>query len=378
MSTGWTAPGAAASPDPGAPGSPEGADPSGSSSAPPLASAPPAAPRRELDTTMPLFPLRPLGLGEILGAAMRIYRLHPRPVLALSATVYGIAMVLVSLITGAGMVPMVADMQAMMESPAGSMEGGAFTDFTGTVLGTTASSLVTAVITLIASAVVAATLSRVAVDEAVGAGTGDIWATARRVGPRAVAVAVLTNLLGVLILALAATLGALPLVLTQAASTPTVLALGLGVLIGVLGAVYVWARLLLALPVLAVEDTGVVAALRRSLALTAGSRLWRVLGIGVLLVVLYSIASQVVAGIFGTVGTVVYVVILLVSQMEALVLGMAVLMVLTLLGAYVATFLLAPFSAAGVAALYADHRMRHEAYDIELSRRRRENLGSAR
>lgn len=377
MSTGWTAPGAAASSDPGAPGTPEVADPSGTSSAPPPTSAPPAAPRRELDTSLPLFPLRPLGLGEILGAAMRIYRLHPRPVLALSATVYGIAMVLVSLITGAGMVPMVADMQAMMETPSNSVDG-AFTDFTGTVLGTTASSLVTAVITLIASAVVAATLSRVAVDEAVGAGVGDIWATARRVGPRAVAVAVLTNLLGVLVLALAATLGALPLVLTQAASTPTVLALGLGVLIGVLGAVYVWARLLLALPVLAVEDTGVVAALRRSLALTAGSRLWRVLGIGVLLVVLYSIASQVVAGIFGTVGTVVYVVILLISQMEALVLGMAVLMVLSLLGAYVATFLLAPFSAAGVAALYADHRMRHEAYDIELSRRRRENLGSAR
>ena len=106
--------------------------------------------------------------------------------------------------------------------------------------------------------------------------------------------------------------------------------------------------------------------------MTRGRRLWRVLGIGALLYLLYTFAVQVIAGVFSTIAMIAYFAILLASSFEAVVLGMIVLTVLMMVGSYVATFLLAPFLSAGFVALYADGRMRHEAWDVELTRRARE------
>ena len=52
-------------------------------------------------------------------------------------------------------------------------------------------------------------------------------------------------------------------------------------------------------------------------------------------------------------------------------LAMGVMTVIMMLGTYIATFLLAPFLCAGYAAIYADNRMRHEAWDVELNRQAR-------
>ena len=101
--------------------------------------------------------------------------------------------------------------------------------------------------------------------------------------------------------------------------------------------------------------------------------MWRVLGLGVLLSVLYYFAVQMLSGVFSVVGTVAYVAILLATNMEGIVLGVVVLTVVMMLGAYIATFLLAPYLSSGTAAIYADNRMRHEAWDIELNRRARDN-----
>src|SRR5699024_6595393 len=142
--------------------------------------------------------------------------------------------------------------------------------------------------------------------------------------------------------------------------------------LGMVGIFWVWARTVLAIPALVLEDAGVLGALRRSLVLTRGRRLWRVLGTVVLLYLIYVVASQVIAGVFGTVGVIVYVVILFATSMEGLLLGMLVLTVISMAGSYAATFLLAPFLSAGLVAVYADSRMRHEAWDVELLGRARE------
>ena len=371
MSTGWTAPGSRESSD--LPATDHRAD--GAASGPePAGPAPADGPRRELVQSLPLFPLRPLALGEVLGAAVRIYRLRARTVLSLAAAVYGVAFVIMTLATGAGMIPMMGDMQAMLEDPASSTaSSGTFS--ASDALVTIGSSVVSGVITMLAASLVTVALTAVAIGEATGHPiTGaQMRSRTRQLTLPAIGIALLVGLLSLLAIALPTALGLVPLVVLQDPTVLTIGALLVGLGIGLLAGIWVWARTILAIPALVIEDTGVLGSIARAFRLTAGRRLWRVLGIGVLLYVIYTLAVQVVAGVFGFVAGLAYVVILLASSMQALVLGMMVRTVVSMLGTYLATVLLAPFLSAGFAALYADNRMRHEAWDVELTRQAREN-----
>lgn len=370
MSTGWIAPGStestdlpstgrAAGPPDGGPAGNEGSSATG--------------PRRELVQDMPLFPLRPLGLGEVLGAAVRIYRLRARTVLGLAAIVYGIAFAIMMFTTGAGMIPFIGDMQAMMDDPTASSSASVFSG--SDLVLTIGSSAITGVITMIAASLVTAALTAVSIGEATGRSlTGaEMWARTRKLAVPAICVSMVIGLLSLLLLALPTALGILPIVLVQEPNALTIGAIVVGLVIGVVAAIWIWARTLLAIPALVVEGTGILGALRRSFQMTRGRKLWRVLGVGVLLYALYSIALQVVAGVFSTVAVVAYVAILLATSGQAVIVGMIVLTVLTLVGSYVAYVMLSPFLCAGFAAVYADSRMRHEAWDIELTRRARES-----
>lgn len=375
MSTGWTAPGSTESTDLPSAG-PAAGNPDGGPSAPGGATAPtgaPTGPRRELVQELPLFPLRPLGVGEVLGAAVRIYRLRARTVLGLAAIVYGIAFAIMTLSTGAGMIPFVGDMQAMMEDPTGSSSDTAFSS--SDLLLTIGSYAITGVVTMIAASLVTVALTAVSMGEATGRSlsSAEMWSRTRKLTVPAICVSILVGLLSLLVLALPTALGFLPVALLQEANVLTIGAVVVGLVIGVLAALWVWARTLLAIPALVVEDAGILGSIRRSFRMTRGRKLWRVLGVGLLLYVLYSVAIQVVAGVFSTVAFVVYLAILLSTSGQAVVAGIIVLTILTMLGSFVAYVLLSPFLCAGFAAVYADNRMRHEAWDIELTRRAREN-----
>lgn len=369
MSTGWTAPGSSESSDLPAADHPAEGPATGPG---PAGGVPSDGPRRELVQSLPLFPLRPLGLGEILGAAVRIYRLRARTVLSLAAAVYGVAFVIITFTTGAGMIPMMGDMQAMMEDPeAASGEPFSAAD----ALLTVGSSAITGVITMLAASLVTVALTAVAIGEATGHPiTGaQMRSRTRKLALPAIGISILVGLLSLIAVGVPTALGVLPLVLVQEASALTIGALLVGLGIGVLAAVWVWARTILAIPALVIEDTGVLGSIARAFRLTAGRKLWRVLGIGVLIYLIYSLAVQVFAGVFGFVAGLAYFVILLASSMQAVVLGMMVLTVISMLGTYLATVLLAPFLSAGISALYADNRMRHEAWDVELTRRARQS-----
>ncbi|MGO3209740.1 glycerophosphoryl diester phosphodiesterase membrane domain-containing protein [Brachybacterium sp. AOP42-C2-15] len=373
MSTQWTAPGAQGSGEPSPPSSADGGPfgPQPTDGAPGQHSAPPSGgPRRELVQAMPLFPLRPLGLGEVLGAAVRIYRLRARSVLGVAAAVYGVAFVIMTFATGASMVPMIGDMQAVFEDPETTTTGlGSLRDVVLMVV----SSVVTMIVSLLSSALVTVALTRVALGEAVGdhVSTADMWATMRRRGLPAVAVVLLIGLLSTVAFVVLLGLGMLPLILLQEATAVTITLLVIGLVAAVLASLWVWARTVLAIPALVLEEAGVLGSLRRSFAMTRGRRLWRVLGTTLLLYLLYMIAVQVIVGVFSTIAMLAYVAILLISSFEAMLLGMTVLTILSMVGSYAATFLLAPFLSAGYVAVYADNRMRHEAWDVELTRRAR-------
>lgn len=368
MSTGWTAPGSTEEPAGHGPGSGQA---SGSASGP--AGGPATGPQRELVQQVPLFPLRPLSLGEVLGAAVRIYRMRPKAVLGLAAAVYGVAFVLITLATGAGMIPLIGQMQATLEDPGGeafeTSVGGTASD----ILATLGSSVVTMVVTLVASSLVTVVLTRISLGEATGHGVpdGGTWPLLRRLALPAVGLSLLVGVLSVLAFLIPVTVGALPLLIIQEAGWLTIIALLLGLLAGLLATVWVWARTAMALPALAMERSGVLGSLRRSFRMTAGRKLWRVLGLVLLLVLIFYFAQQVVAGVFGVLAFILYMAILLASSLEALVVAMGVMTVVMMLGTYIATFLLAPFLCAGYAAIYADNRMRHEAWDVELTRQAR-------
>src|SRR5690625_3952096 len=379
MSTGWTAPGSTegtAGHQPGPAGGTGGPAPHGNGApAPQPVGGPASGPQRGLVQQVPLFPLRPLNVGEVLGAAVRIYRVRPKPVLGLAAAVYGIAFVLITLATGAGMIPLVGQMQATLEDPTGEAAEGLETvgGTTSQILATVSSTVVTMIITLVASALVTVVLTRITVGEATGDSVPDgrLWSLLRGQALPAVAVSLLMGVLGSVAFLLPLAVGALPLLVTQEAGWLTIIALLLGLLAGVLAALWVFARTALSLPALAIEGTGVLGSLHRSFQMTAGRKLWRVLGLMLLLVLIFYFAQQIVAGVFVFIAFILYVAILLASSLEAFVLAMGVMTVIMMLGTYIATFLLAPFLCAGYAAIYADNRMRHEAWDVELNRQAR-------
>jgi len=382
MSTQWTAPGSTGSSEESSTASASGPFGTGPVQEEPGANgpfgapgspAPTRSPQRELVTSTPLFPLRPLGLGEVLGAAVRIYRLRTRSVLAVAAIVYGIAFVVLTLSTGASMVPMIGDMRASFESPETTTITGM--NSVGDVLITVLTTVLSSIVTLLASALVTVALTRIAMGEATGrsVSTAEMWSTMRRRGLAAVGVNLMIGLLSLVAFLVVAGLGSLPLIILQEATALTIIPLVLCIVLALLLMLWIWARTVLAIPALVIEEKGALGAIGRSFSMTRGRRLWRVLGTSLLVYVLYSVAANVVTGVFSTLATIIYVVILLASGGEALILGMAVMTILMMLGSFAATVLLAPFLSAGFVAIYADQRMRHEAWDVELTRLSRES-----
>lgn len=366
MSSPWTAPGA----DPAAPEPTAATEPAPGHEQRGTATVDGAAlaERRELVARAPLFPLRPLGLGEILGAATRIYRDRPRIVLSVSAVVFAIVFVLVTVLSGVSMLPLLGSMQAALDAP-DAQTAPLSVDLTQS-LATMAGSLVAGSLSTVAVQVVTVVIAAVTIGEATGRPLTDAeaWAALRRHGVPAMLAGLLTAALTLLAVVVPVVLGSLPLLLTGQSGPLTVIPFLLALGAGLLLALWLWARSCLLAPALAIEDLGPVAALRRSFALTRGRRLWRVLGISVLLSLLASMVAQVISGFTGVIGVVAYVGILLASQMSQLMLGVGVLLVITMLGAFLASMIAQPFLSSGVTALYADQRMRHEAWDVELAR----------
>jgi hypothetical protein len=138
----------------------------------------------------------------------------------------------------------------------------------------------------------------------------------------------------------------------------TVAVVLLGGLALVVGGVWLTVRLLLVTPALMLEGKGFATSIARAWRLTRGS-FWRLLGIYVLVLIITSIISQVVvvpfavgAGLTGGLGS--------------MTTGLPLL--LTSLGQAVALTVTTTYTAAVVALLYIDVRMRREGLDVELGR----------
>lgn len=299
-----------------------------------------------------VVPLRPLTLGDLFGGATLTIRRNPRATVGLAALVtlaFMLVPIVVTLVLG------LTDSLPSLDLGSGSdPESGA---------GINAASGISALFGWLAGVVVTGVIMRV-VERAVGGGrtsAGQAWQRSR--GRLLPLLGLSLLALVVLVLALTVPAGLGVLVGLLASSTPLAVALGvLGFLVGAVAAVFLYVRFfLLAAPNLVVEGNGVLSSLRRAGVLSR-SQFWRLLGIALLAGLLGGIVGQIVAIPFTVLGVVGL--LLLPSSW-----GTVALLLSSYVASVVTGAVTSPFTG-GVSALqYFDQRFRKEGYDIELLNR---------
>lgn len=327
-----------------------------------------AARSRELSVRAPLFPLRPLSLGELLGAGTRIYRLRTRTVLGVTAVVLGVSYLLGTLLSGVSLTPFISSLGSF-DANSPDVETGLTLD-ASSILPLVLGSLASGLVSLIATQLVAVAVTRLAISEASGTpvSTPEVWTALRRRALPAIAVGLIIAAAIALITIIPLALAGLVLYLTDGDVTSLIILGLVAVILIVAGDLWFWARTLLAVPALVTEGIGPIRALQRSFALTRGNRLWRVLGIGLLLNLLVYIATNILQGTLSLLTSIVYVGVLVATNGEHLGIAVTLMLVMSMLGAYICAVLTTPFLVSALAALYADARMRHEGWDVELGR----------
>lgn len=306
-----------------------------------------------------VIPLRPLGVGEILDGAISTLRRHWRAIVGFTAViavvVEGAAVVVQGLFVDD------SRLNDLRDNPNPSTHD-ILRALSGAYAGLSLTALVGMIGTLMATAILTTACSRAALGRPVRA--ADIWGDTR---PRLLQLIGLTLLLVVAYVGVVA-LGAVPgvLVALSGARTGGAALAFLGVLGGMVAAIWLWIRWCLAPPALMLEKQGIVAAIKRSGKLIRGSW-WRALGVQLLAIALIYIASSAVGLPF----------MLIASAVTGDSLGSFFggdstmgwpFLVITGIGSAVATMLTLPISAGVASFLYMDQRIRRESLDVELLR----------
>jgi hypothetical protein len=297
-----------------------------------------------------VVPLRPLTVGELLDGAVSIIRRYPRPTLGMSALVAVVTTVLkVAALLATDVSAFTSEVRSGRDSAGVGTTGsggGSLGGIPGSVFGFLGGLVLTgALVVVVGKAVLGNPTS-----------TGEVWRTVRGRLWALIGLALLTGLIcgGVAAAGVGAAIG----IGLVAGPLGLIVAIPLGIA-GVLGSIYLYGRLSLAPAVLVLEKAGIRTALSRSGALVKGSW-WRVF----LILVLTSIISFFVAGILIVPFAIIGFITLFSSDAST---GAAIaLIVLTQVGAGLASFLVAPFTASVRALLYVDRRMRAEGLDLTL------------
>jgi hypothetical protein len=295
------------------------------------------------------IPLRPLGVSEILDGAVTYIRRNPRATLGISAILTTFVEVLLTLAQY-----FVIGSQARTEITPDVLArslGWAF-------IVVAAGLLLTAGIILIMSGLLAPVMARMRLGRSTS--YGQAWRIARPRVPGLLGVAALVMLLVIL----AVVIPFLPLVAAVAGDAPTAVQalawiFALPVSFVLMVSVYVWFAL--AGPILVMERRGVFASLRRSAEIVRG-RWWRTFGVLVVALLITTLVGSVVLPLPFTVAQR----IVLSFNPEPggwLLVG---LLAISAVGQIIAGTLVNPFNAGVISMLYADRRMRREAFDLEL------------
>jgi hypothetical protein len=295
------------------------------------------------------IPLRPLGVSEILDGAVTFVRRNPRATLGMSAIMTTVIEVAVTLaqyfLIGA---------HARAEITPGTVERSVGWAFVVTFVGL----LLTAYVVLLLSGLLAPVMARTLLGRPTSLARA--WRAVRPCLWRLAGAA--SAVIGLVFLALA--IPFVPLLAAVAADAPEglqALAWIFAVPVAFVAMVscYVWFAF--APPILVMERRGVIASLRRSAEIVR-RRWWRTFGVLFLALLITMLAESVV---IPAPFTVLARIVLAVNSDPGGWLLVAVL-ALGALGRIIAGTLVNPFNAGVIAFLYADRRMRREAFDLEL------------
>lgn len=299
-----------------------------------------------------VVPLRPLTLSDIFNGAVSFIRLNPKATLGMTVVVVVVAQVIALLIQ---LIPM-SSVGLLDPSNYNISQG---EPVTGSEMLTLLLTGLPASITTIVAAIVLSGLLTVVVGRSVfGAKitAAEAWERARG---RLIPLLALTGLqmLAFTVIAAVATgivVGAWYLVgVAAAVIVGLVLALGVFALFLWLGTLLVFAA-----PVIVLERVGLVDSVRRSIALVKND-FWRVFGIWFLSVLVAGMIASAVSFPFTIVGQF----LLMTSESTTTV---VVALVLATIGGSIGQVISSPFTAGVVVLLYADRRIRAEAFDLVL------------
>lgn len=296
-----------------------------------------------------VIPLRPLGLSDIFNGAVNYIRRNLKATLGLTAIVVVVGQIISLLLQILGPLIATGDLDPTLRGEAPTA---------GDVAVLSGSSLAGSITTALASVVLSGMLTVIVGRAVFGADitVGEAW---QRVKGRLLALLGFTALEAV---ALVMLIVAVVLAIVAAKAVGGAVAaflVGAPLVIAVVPVVIWVATSLLFTPVLIVlERLGIVDAVKRSFALVRRD-FWRVLGIWILA----ALAAAVIAGAVGVPFSFAGQLLGSGSGSD----GAAVLgLILVAVGGAVGQILTAPFSAGVVVLLYADRRMRAEAFDLVL------------
>jgi hypothetical protein len=291
-----------------------------------------------------VVPLRPLALGEILDGAVQTIRQNPKVMLGLSAIV-NLALTVIVVLLQIG---------NLSEAFGGLNSFDSSSEQASADAGQLVASAIALLLQFVGTTLLTGLLVVAVSDAVLGKrpGIGEVWRRAR---------GRIWALLGVTVMVVLAVFGIgvaclLPGILVAFAGggVSAVLLIVLGFFAALVLCFWIAIRFLFAPPTVLLERSGVFASMGRSWRLVGGSW-WRCFGIWLLAQLLGSILSGVLQVPLLILASVVEG-----SGSKAIVIG------LTILASVLARTLVAPFSAAILALLYIDLRMRREGLDVRL------------
>jgi hypothetical protein len=289
-----------------------------------------------------------LSLSDIFNGAVAYIRANPKATLGLT-TIVVVAAQILALILSVGPLAFTGELQPTLRGEQVS---------TGTLLGSSASSLAGAVATGLSSILLSGMLTVVVGRAVFGTGItiGEAW---QRLRPRLWALIAFTALevVGAVVLIAVVVAG----IVGVAAAGNGVAAAVIGVPLGlalIAGLIYLGTMLSFTPSVIVLERLKIVPAISRSFKLVRND-FWRVFGIRLLGAIVAGVIAAAVSVPFSFGGQ------LLLASASSTLVALVALVVLSV-GSAISQIITAPFSAGVVVLLYTDRRIRAEAFDLVL------------
>lgn len=304
-----------------------------------------------------VIPLRPLQLGDLFDGTFRAIRSNPAVMFGFSVALLAV----LSLIGAAVQAAFSSSFYSIIDDPQAALED----DLTNTASGLASllvSNLGTSALTMLATAILSGILALTVSDAVLGRVTalGDAWS---RVRPRLwplIGTSVLMGIIQTVAVVVVLAVFAIPLVISFSSNSDpgatAVLPLLIGIPVALAAMLFLTVRLLFAPMTVVLEDLGPIAAIRRSWTLSRGG-FWRICGRLLLIGLITAVASGIVGGAVGVLGSL----FILVTSPAV---GVAITAFLT----GTASGLVVPIAAAFETLMYVDERMRRENLAPVLAR----------